>query len=77
MHDPDAERRSEAARAMGSARTPAKAAASRANGLARKGTTLTDEQKERIRLARWGDRPPKEEAPKRPRGRPRKMAGEG
>jgi hypothetical protein len=74
IHDPDAIRRSEAARAMGAARTPAKAAASRANGLARKGTNLTDEQKERLRLARWGNRPPKEEKPKRAPGRTKQQA---
>jgi len=71
MHDDDADRRREAARALGSAKTPEKAESSRANGKRYEGVERTPEQKERIRKARWGDRPRPEPKPKRPPGRPR------
>ena len=56
MHDPAAEARREAARALGQARTPAKAKAARENAAARRGVPLSEEHREKIRAAqeaRW------------------------
>jgi hypothetical protein len=83
MRDSDAQVRSEAARAMGRARTPAKQAAAVKRAEKRKGIPLSEERKEQIRqaqLLRWeryraekaaqaASSPP---VPKRPVGRPKK-----
>jgi len=49
LHDADAERRKEAARALGSARTEKKIAAARAVAESRRGSKWTDEQKANLR----------------------------
>ncbi len=80
LHDADAERRREGARALGSARTPKKQAAARENG---KKSVFTEEMRDKLRVSqqarRERERQEKEAAgvvtvateKKRP-GRPRK-----
>ena len=51
MHDPDAEARSEAARAMGSARTPAKMKHLEALAEKQKGVKRSEEAKQKMRDA--------------------------
>jgi hypothetical protein len=84
MRDSDASVRSEAARAMGRARTPAKQAAAVERAAKRKGVPLSEEHREQIRqaqLQRW-ERYRAEKAalaaasppvPRRPVGRPKKV----
>ena len=81
LHDAEAERRREGARALGSARTPRKQASSRENG---KKSVFTEEMREKLKAAQAArrERERQEKAtlgpippavPKRKTGRPKKQ----